>query len=252
MANRLLDRQVSLLDYLTSSSAIFGGKDDTCRDPALQGIDRGLLRLEARFSHEKRMEKIVAVFPKTFKILGRGKSSIVRAFVQTCPPVDIGRLANAGQFHDFLLARWRRSPPKPAYLRDVAACELACAKVRAGVEAEGEGKGKGKGKGKGNKFSRRRGIRRHPDVVLLRCAYDVRLIFEAGSVEAVPAERDTPIGVTRPREAGDPQIFELLPVVFDLLTALNDWTDPATLGTTADLDELINDLAQHGLLQVRR
>jgi hypothetical protein len=244
MANRLLDRQVSLLDYLTSSSAIFGGKDDTCRDPALQGIDRGLLRLEARFSHEKRMEKIVAVFPKTFKILGRGKSSIVRAFVQTCPPVDIGRLANAGQFHDFLLARWRRSPPKPAYLRDVAACELACAKVRAGVEGEGIGIG--------NKRSRRRGIRRHPDVVLLRCAYDVRLIFEAGSVEAVPAERDTPIGVTRPREAGDPQIFELLPVVFDLLTALNDWTDPATLGTTADLDELINDLAQHGLLQVRR
>src|SRR2546429_565277 len=83
----------------------------------------------------------------------------------------------------------------------------------------------------------------HPDFAPLRCAYDVRFIFEAGSVEAAPAERDTPIGVTRPREAGDPEIFELLPVVFDLLTALNDWTDPATLGTTADLDELINDLA---------
>src|SRR2546422_154417 len=69
MANRLLDRQVSLLEYLTSGQAIFGDRAEPTLDQPLQEIDRGLLHLEARFSHEKRMEKIVAVFPKTFEVL---------------------------------------------------------------------------------------------------------------------------------------------------------------------------------------
>jgi hypothetical protein len=70
MAKRLLDRQASLLEYLTSRAAIFGDKDDACPARGLHGIDRSLLRLEARLSHEKRMEKIVAVFRRTFGILG--------------------------------------------------------------------------------------------------------------------------------------------------------------------------------------
>jgi hypothetical protein len=87
MAERLLDRQISLLDYLTSGAAIFGDK----RRAALVG----LLRLEARFSYEKRMEKIVAVFPNTFELLGADQAAIVREFVRTCPPMDIGHLINA-------------------------------------------------------------------------------------------------------------------------------------------------------------
>jgi hypothetical protein len=62
MTKRLLDRQARLLEYLTSGDAIF---DDGCggpRDPILQGFDWALLHIEARFSHEKRMEKIAAVF----------------------------------------------------------------------------------------------------------------------------------------------------------------------------------------------
>ena len=41
----------------------------------LQGIDRGMLHLEARFSHEKRMEKIAAVFPVTFALIGAGRTA---------------------------------------------------------------------------------------------------------------------------------------------------------------------------------
>ncbi len=134
MPKRLLERQVSLLDYLTSSGAIFGDKHDTPLDPALQGIDRALLRMEARFSHEKRMEKIAAVFPRTFKLLGTGRERIVREFVDACPPVDISRLENARQFHEFLRRRWRHTPPMPPYLCDVAACELACARARGATE----------------------------------------------------------------------------------------------------------------------
>ena len=78
MAKRLLDRQAKLLAYLTSGEAIFGDKSGVPIDPALQGIDRALLHVEARFSHEKRMEKIAAVFPKTFALLGRTARQFAR------------------------------------------------------------------------------------------------------------------------------------------------------------------------------
>jgi hypothetical protein len=121
MSSRLLDRQVNLLEYLTSSGAVFGDNADASCNPALQGIDRGLLRLEACFSHEKRMEKIIAVFSRTFQLLGADHAVIVREFVDVCPPVDISRLENARQFYNFLCTRWRHEPPQPPYLGDVAA-----------------------------------------------------------------------------------------------------------------------------------
>src|SRR5712691_10218497 len=66
MPARLLQRQISLLEYLTSADAIFGEGADAPPVPDLQGFDPAPLRLEACFSHEKRMEKIIAAFPRTF------------------------------------------------------------------------------------------------------------------------------------------------------------------------------------------
>jgi hypothetical protein len=244
MANRLLDRQVSLLEYLTSGTAIFGDNGDTSLDRSLHGMDRAMLRLEARFSYRKRMEKIVAVFPRTFELLQGQQDPIVRAFVETCPPVDISRLVNARQFHGFLSVRWRRERPEPPYLRDVAACELACAEVRVHVEDRGlAGVPEKSG-------ARRRRIRRRPGVALLRCSYDIRAIFEKGTEERIPAERDTPIVIAMPPGAKQPQVSELPSVIFDLLAALDDWTDPAELGSTPELKEVFHELADHGLLEV--
>ena len=245
MAKRLLDRQISLLDYLTSGAAIFGDKRRAALDPALQGLDVGLLRLEARFSYEKRMEKVVGVFPKTFELLGHDQSAIVREFVRTCPPVDIGHLTNARQFHDFLSARWRRRRPKPPYLPDVASCELACATVGAAVDADLQETGDSR---KGVPHG---AIRRRRGVVLLRCRYDVRLIFEGGSARAVPEKRDTAIAVAMAPGAAQPQVFELPAAIFDLIAALDDWSDPAALRATPGSAELIGELARHGLLEVR-
>ena len=81
MAGRLFDRQVSLLEYLTSGTAIFGGKGDGPLERSVRGFDRNMLRLEARFSYRKRMEKILAAFPKTFALLGREQDRIVQEFV---------------------------------------------------------------------------------------------------------------------------------------------------------------------------
>jgi hypothetical protein len=245
---RLLDRQARLLDYLTSRGAIFGEGGDAPLDHALRGMDPRLLRLEACFSHEKRMAKIIAVFPKTFLLLGADRAaifreSIVREFVAACPPTDITRIENARQFHDFLCAGWRRQPLEPPYLRDVAACEFAIAKVRVGARVqELEPRGE---------HAPRDGIRRHPGVALLHCAYDIRPIFEADSGQATPVERDTPLAIAMPPDGLHPKVFEVLPVVYDVLAAIDDWTDRSTLGATPEADGLIGDLAAHGLIEVR-
>ncbi len=244
MVTRLLNRQISLLEYLTSSGAIFGDEGDASLDQALQGIDRGLLRLEACHSHEKRMGKIIAVFPRTFQILGAGQAAIVREFVEVCPPIDISRLENARQFYDFLCARWRHEPLEQPYLRDVTSCEFACAKVRVGAKARGL-------ESAGDERAPRDGIRRHPDVILLHCAYNIRPIFESGVAEAAPVKRDTQLAIAIPPDAEHPKVFEVLPLVFDVLAVLDDWTDRSALGSTPELDELICDLSQHGLVEVR-
>jgi hypothetical protein len=244
MVTRLLDRQISLLKYLTSSHAIFGDDGGMSFDQSLPGFDHEMLRLEARFSFRKRMEKIVAAFPKTFELLGADQAPLVGRFVEACPPLDISRVLNARQFHDFLADYWRREPPEPPYLRDVAACELACAEARIELEErapEAES---------GGKAALRR-IRRCPGVVLLRCAHDIRSIFEKDATVAAPAERDTPIVVAMPAGADQPQVSEVPPVIFDLLAALDDWTDPAELGGTAELKEIIGELTEHGLIEVR-
>jgi hypothetical protein len=237
MARRLLDRQVRLLEYLTSGGAIFRDNGNAPLDLALQGVDRGLLDVEARFSHEKRMEKIAAVFPKTFELLGPGQDEIVRGFVEACPPQDIGRIKNARQFHEFLAALWQREPPAAPYLPDVAACELACATAR--IEADG-GSEEAANAGRSS-------IRRKPGVILLRTAFDVRGIFEDDGENTAPIERETCLVITL--RAGAPQIFELTPEVFELLAALNEWV---AVDAIPGADALIADLTEAGMLELRR
>ena len=158
--------------------------------------------------------------------LGAGREPLVREFVDTCPPVDIGRLENARQFHDFLFARRHRGAPMPPYLPDVAACELACATARVANESRPPAADEGAPAG------RLGCIRRHPAVVLVRNAYDIRPIFEHGSTAAAPSRRDTPLAITVSPDLGEPVILELMPAVFDLLAALDAWTDPAAFDET--------------------
>jgi len=244
MVKRLLDRQVSVVEYMTSGAAIFGDGCDPF--PALHGIDRRLLRLEAHFSHAKRMEKITAVFPRTFGLLGSGEAAIVRAFVDACPPTTISRLENARQFHRFLASCWMQSAPDPPYICDVAACELACADVDTDVEDRGSPPGANASD------ALSRGVRRSPAVVLLRCAYDIRPIFEAGSGHPAPIRRETPLAIVVPPGADGPQVFEVIAPLFDLFAELDDWTDPRELNTAPEFVDFLADLSAQGLIEVRR
>jgi hypothetical protein len=239
MASMLLDRQVRLIEHLTSAAAIFGAGRGASIDQAPPGIDSGLRHLEARFSHEKRMAKIEWVLSSTFDLLGNAKAAIIRDFVEACPPASISRLENARQFHDFLSARWLDQAPDPPYLPDVAACELAYASAR-GSESQ--------------RFERYDdaalgGIRRHPSVVLVRCSYDVRSILEGRVGEATVAERDTPLAVSLPAGAEHPIVSELSPELFDLLEVFDDFVELDAFSNLPEVSELIADLTGRGLLE---
>ena len=244
MAKPLLERQVNLIEHLTSGAAIFGREGDPA--PELEGIDSKLLWVEAQFSYAKRMEKITAVLPRTFELLGSSEAALVRAFVESCSPATLSRLENARQFHRFLASRWMREEPDPPYLRDVAACEIAFAEVDAGPEhQEADRTTSAEG-------ARRGGIRRSPNVILLRCSYDIRPIFETGPQKAVPPRRDTSLVIALPPGADGPQVFEVVPAIFDLLAALDDWTDPVALPADPEFAKLLADLTAHGLIKVCR
>jgi len=255
MPARLLQRQISLLEYLTSADTIFGDGIDAPPVPHLQGFDLAPLRLEACFSHEKRMEKIAAAFPRTFALLGGDKATLIQNFVAACPSVDIRRIENARQFYDFLRARWEATPPQPPYLHDVAACELAMARLRMRGKAQPSQPVAG---------GRARRFRRNRDAVFLPCTYDIRSIFEGGAGEShasgehvseaseAPRRRDLMLAILMPPGTDQPAIFEVPAPVYALLVELDTWTDRAALGAMAGLDEFILDLVNHGLLEVSR
>ena len=236
---QLLDRQARLLEYLTSGGAIFRDRRNSPVDPSLLGFDIRLLDIEARFSFEKRMEKIAAVFPLTFDLLGAVKDAVLRDFADACPPHDIRRIANARQFHDFLLRRRKRTPRLPLYLSDVAACELACALVRAqAVGASMPDAASPEAYGTA--------IRRSPGIHLLRTAHDLRPLFEGSSTQE-PVKRESLLAVAL--KSGAPQISELTAEVFHMLAALDRWT---ALDDLPGAGDLVADLVKAALLEVRR
>ncbi|HEY7301517.1 MAG TPA: hypothetical protein VH684_26805 [Xanthobacteraceae bacterium] len=247
MTERLLDRQTRLIHFLTSSGAIFGDPDHRPH-AVLRGMDRHILGLEARFSFEKRMKKIDALLPRTFDLLGPGRMSLTREFVEAYPPTHIGRFENVRQFCDFLASRDRRKSPVPPYLPDVAVCELAIATARLRTE-------EGSPAGQYSSIEGRtppRSIRRSPAAVLLRVSYDIRAIFESASEAIDPVARDVRLAIVATAGGKPPEIFELPPAVFDLLAVLDAWADATTFGEWADAGETMAELVRARLLEVHR
>ena len=245
MTKRLLDRQASLLDFLSSTSAMFGAQADAPADPALQAFDPGVLRLQARFICNKRIEKVIAVFPRTLQIIGAGRRSILREFVEASRSTNKSTLANAREFHEFLCRRWQRSRAKPAYLRDVVACELAMAEARDVAEDHG-----GPAEDS-NRAGPRPGIRRRRNVVTLRCAYDVRTIFDARSRDVVPPRRAISLVVTAPADFREVKVVEATSCIVEALSRLADWADPSALDAFGDREKLVAELAANEFIEMR-
>ena len=188
------------------------------------------------------MEKIAAVFPRTFELLASDQDAIVRDFVEACPPVDISRLENARQFHDFLRARWRREPPKPPHLPDVAACEFAFAQARIGAPGS---------------RARPAATPATSAATRARCSCVAPTMSGRSSSPARwtwrSIKRDTLLAIAIPPGAEHPRIFELASRRVRCARRARPIGPIAhVLGATPELDELIGELAEHGLIEVRR
>jgi hypothetical protein len=238
-----LDRQTRLIEHLTSVAGIFGTAHGLSNDPTLHGFDLGLLHLEARFSHEKRMQKVAWVLTRTLELLGTGRAAMTREFVDACPPTGISWLENARQFHDFLQVRWLHDLPEPPYLPDIAAYELAYATVRAGERLVPS-------RSKDASGTRPGAIRRHPSAVLLRCAYDLRPILEGSAGNDAPARRPTCLAVTMLPGTDMPQVSELSAALYELLEMLDEFVEPAVFADTPNVETLIQSLAAAALIEV--
>jgi hypothetical protein len=237
--NSLLERQASLIEHLTSGGAICGNDDLSL---SCFGINRGLLHLEAEFSHQKRMAKIEAVLPRTLDHMGSAREAIVRDFAAACPPTGIGRLENARQFQAFLLAHWREAAPEPPYLPDLATFEIAYAAVqRMPSEAAQTAPD-----------APRVAVRRHPAAVLLRSGYDLGPILEEESAEATPQPGEVCLALTMRADSEHPVVQALLPELFALLDLLDDFAPREVFDDMPDADAIIEDLAASGLVEVRR
>jgi hypothetical protein len=284
MASSLLNRQIGLLIYLTSGDAIFGDVGVPALLPGLHGFDLRLLNLEARFSHEKRMEKIAGVFSLTLELLGAEQAQVVRIFAERCPSISIGRLENARQFHAFLSGLWRFRSPVLPYLPDLAACELAFAEVHhwdadatddtgarprtahAGSRWPGTSHPQlvRRGDTRRNRLSKRGReastfgddvgsgprVRRHPAVALQLCDHDVRVLFETDEHHTAPVKRKTLLAFAIPHGATDVQVYELDPTIFGLVSALGEWTAWETFGSAEEADALLDELVSDGLLEM--
>ena len=243
MPEQLLDRQVRLLEHLTSSAGIFGTARGLSNERALHGLDLGQLHLEARFSHQKRMAKIQWVLTGTLDLLGSNRDPIIGDFVEACPPVSISWLENARQFHDFLSARWLAEAPEPPWLPDIASYELAYAAVRAGERRETAAMEDGVAPG---------AIRRHPGAVLLRCSYDIRPILEGRAGDTTPARRETRLAVAMLPGTDEPLVSDLSSGFFEFLEMLDQFVDAAFFQDAPEVSTLIGNLAARGLIEVRR
>jgi hypothetical protein len=246
VSNLLLDRQASLLAYLTSGAAIFADTGDKLLAsviPGPFGINPGLLHLEARYSHEKRMSKIKWVLRMTLDALGTDRRRVVCDFTEARPPTGIGRLENARQFHDFLKARWQNEASNPPYLPDLASFELAYAEVR------GEGDTVSGETPQDSRHRRRGAIRRNPRAILLRCSYDIRPILEEGLGAGTVAQKDCRFAISMPSGSSDPVILAASSELFAVLEMLDDFTDPDVFEDRPGSGELIAALIADGLLE---
>ena len=170
---------------------------------------------------------------------------MIRTFAEPVRRTSIGRLENARQFHDFLTGPGSAGRREPPYLPG-----------RRGVRA-----GLSPGPQRGKRCGRRGGARREHVVPAASAVVPVSSCCAAATMSGRcskraacnrrRSERDTPLASPCSRGGRRrPGVRSSLPAVFDLLAGLDDGPR-ARHSATPEADELIAELAPHGLLEVR-
>lgn len=239
-AQSLHQRQLSILRHVTNPRRFNGESVD--RELAPLGPDR--LRLIGDLSLGKRMEKVRSVFPRSFEYLAHDPRVTIGDFVERYPPRSATRIDNATQFSAYLHEIWREAPADPPYLPDVVALELALA---AAVVFEADGATTDRTRPIGEVHRLARGAQ------LLRCRFDVRVLFDSSADRTPPVERDLCLAVLAPADGRNPRVFELTYEVFgtirELADADHDRAAPA--GRSGLSRGRLNELCKLGILEVQ-
>lgn len=218
----LLERQTALLSYLTDPRQY----DRKPEADGLFGIDPYRLRLEGRFSLEKRAGKLLAVFPRSFEAMRKTPGADLKSFATACPPFSITRYDNGAQFLGFVRGLWETNPPEPRWLPDLAALELAMSKVAQIDPSDDED---APAVEEGAYFRLRTGVE------FLTVQFDIRPLLANPEADLSPEKRQVFLVIAPPAVSGPPRIFELKQQPFEFLNALQGWTALAGVGAFAAL-----------------
>jgi hypothetical protein len=210
-------------------------------DDAVAGINPARFDLVSALAKAKRISKIESVLPRTCRALGEDFRPLANGFVHAHPATSFRSRADALRFYQFLGRR-----RTPAYLLDLAYCELALSALVTGVEKEEPW----------SVCLAREGtiaIRRAPGVHLRRCKFDVRALFEGElpKISSEIPETRTHLAIVADPLVGNPRIAQLSPGVFEFLRALRVWRVLPEV-TDKDTKELLDELQLRGLLEIAR
>ncbi len=229
----LLQLQVALIRTLVDSAS---------PGPELNGIDRHRLALVADLTRAKRIDKIRALLPSTFALIGRQSTKVAHEFTVGHPALDSHSVTNALQFYRFICRRLRQPP----YLRDVGYCELAlaCACSKPSSELSSLS----------SPAPREVELRRARSVHLRCCKYDVCALLAGGHPQAVQ-HRAVFLVIARPPGSTSGRIFKVGEGLWRLLRMLRHWhrlqPGDAWLADAGGWDSLLR-LCRQGILETRQ
>ncbi|NKB19044.1 MAG: hypothetical protein GKS01_00730 [Alphaproteobacteria bacterium] len=219
----LLDRQIALLSYLTDPRQY----DQKPEAEGIFGIDPYRLRLEGRFSLEKRTGKLMGVFRRSFEAMRNTPGADLKSFAAAHPPHSITRYDNAAQFFEFVSDLWQKTPPEIPHLPDLAALELALSKVMlSDLTAEDAPQ---LDTAPGTHF------RLLPGTEFLICEHDIRPLLAGPQVEMAPEKRPVYLLLAPSLEGAMPRVLELKQAAFEYLKSLQGWTSVADAEPVAAL-----------------
>ena len=249
---RLIDRQIGLLRHLTGEAFMFGTSDlaAAALDPDLQGMDIARLRLEAEFSHSKRIGRIRETFARTASMYGSRFTGVLREFAVACPPRTYERYPDARDFFDWFEKRCTDDPLVPVWTVDVARIEIALARARTFRPSEMEEEALARSPNDASSAW----YRTHPCVVLTHCRYDVGPLFAPERSDEGIVRRDLTLATLASRRRRPPEIMEILPQAFALLERSFAWSrlGPETASSEgASTRALVMNLSLQGLMLTR-
>jgi hypothetical protein len=241
---RLLARQVALLQYLASRAAPRTDAASQVTDGPLQGFDAVRLDLVARLAAEKRIGKVQMLLPGTVHCLSHHAPSIIADFLTAVLPTRADRYSNAREFQSYVIARSIDLATMPKYVPDLCNCEFliaSCQHVSRHVSAAAGAPASVIG-------DECVEVRRRAEVRVYACTYDIRsLLSPSSSCPPVELPRRRAI-VAVAYDGTVVRMFEIEPEVHRLLAEFDDWTPLEVPGA----GDWLYSLCGTGLIEMRR